>query len=437
MNRERSFHKSLLIFFLALCVCSFIYSGEFPAGEYAERRNKLKEKIGNAVAVITSAPVYIRNGDVEYEYRQGSNFYYLTGFEEPKSAALIDGLSGRFILFVQPKNPALEIWTGEIYGIEKTKEKFGADECYDISEFDSFLSSLNKRKIYYPKSDNELSKKIPVESEGYDLNPLIAEMRLIKSEYEIAQLKKAIDITSSALIETMRQATPGIYEYELQAIVEYNFRMGGSKRNGFPSIVGSGKNSCILHYTSNNRKTEDGDIVLMDVGAEYNYYTADITRTFPVNGRFSEEQRIIYEIVLKAQKEAINIIKPGARFYQIDSVARAVIKNELVGLGLLKPDENVMKFFMHGTSHWVGLDVHDAGSYDSPDGIRRGQILRPGMVLAVEPGIYISENSGVDKKWHNIGVRIEDDVLVTENGCEVLSSALPREATEIEKIMKR
>lgn len=428
--------KKINFFFLVLLFLkSFSNYSDFNQEEFKKRRETLIQKIDNGVAVIASAPVYKRNGDIEYEYRQNSNFYYLTGFEEPRSAAVIDGESGKFILFVQPKNPVMEIWTGEVYGKQKAKEVFVPDECYDISEFENFLTKFRGRKVYYPHTDKELAGKLKEAAELIDLNPLVAEMRLIKSDYELRLLRKAIGITGNAIIEVMKRARPGMFEYELQAIAEYNFRIQGSPRNGFPSIVGSGRNSCILHYTTNKRKIENGDLVLMDIGAEYGYYTADITRTFPVNGRFSEQQKTIYEIVLGAQKEAINFIKPGVRFYQIDSIARAVIKYELIELGLLKPEENIMKFFMHGTSHWLGLDVHDAGSYDSPDGLRRGQILKPGMVLTVEPGIYISQDISVDSKWHNIGIRIEDDILVTENGFEILSRDIPKEISEIENLM--
>jgi Xaa-Pro aminopeptidase len=427
------FYYIILAFFL---LHQHVYCLDNPE-EFLSRRKLLSEKINDGVAVLMSAPVYIRNGDVEHDYRQESNFYYLTGFEEPKSAAIIDCVNSEFILFVQPENPLTEIWTGKVHGVENAKKIFRADQCFEISGFEEKLKTYisSGRKIYYLHSDKELKKLIGSYGNVSDLKPVLSEIRLIKSEYEVSLLRKAIDITCDALIDLMKKATPGMYEYQLQAVVEYNFRDRGSPRNGFPSIIGSGANSCILHYTTNRRKTEDGDIVLADVGAEFGYYTADITRTFPINGKFSNQQKVIYELVLSAQKEAIEFIKPGVKFYQIDSIARAVIKVGLVNLGILSPDENVMKYFMHGTCHWLGLDVHDAGSYNSPDGVRGGQILKPGMVLTVEPGIYISQSSGADKKWHNIGVRIEDDILVTENGYENLSVKVPKEISEIESLM--
>ena len=289
--------------------------------------------------------------------------------------------------------------------------------------------------MYCIKSDDVLSSKINNKTTTADIAQILGNMRLVKSEYEINQLRKAIEITCISIIEVLKNAKPGMYEYQLQAVLEYNYKMNGSLRIGFPSILGSGPNSCILHYVTNNRQTENGDMVVMDVGAEYNYYTADVTRTFPVNGKYSPAQKRIYNIVLGAQNEAINFIKPGIKFYQVDSVARAYVKKGLVTLGLLNEAENSLKFFMHGTSHWLGLDVHDAGSY-SVSGTKGDREIVPGMVLTVEPGIYIAEGTaGVSPEYYNIGVRIEDDILVTETGWENLSKMAPREINEIEALM--
>lgn len=408
---------------------------------FAERRTKLMEQISDGIAVMVSPDAANRNGDVDYEYRQESNFYYLSGFEEQSSCLIIDpNATDKYILFVKPKNPAREVWTGILTGLDKAVTEYGADKSYEIKQFDSVLALYSSKKIYILSSDKNLAAKIKginPQADTGNLSEIIGEMRLIKSAYEIGQMKKAIDITCNALIESMKSAKPGMYEYELQAILEYNFKKEGCTRNGFPSIVGSGPNSCILHYETNQRKTQNGDIVVMDVGAEYGYYSADVTRTFPLNGKYSEAQKTIYNIVLKAQSETIDALKPGMRFYQVDSIARAVVTSELRKIGLLDDTTNSRKFFMHGTSHWVGLDVHDAGKY-SENGVRGRRVLEPGMVLTVEPGVYIAAGiEGVDPKYYNIGVRIEDDLLITETGHELMSKLAPRQISDIEKVMSK
>jgi Xaa-Pro aminopeptidase len=432
-----SFKTSALTILLSI---SFSYSQSFDKEVFAQRREKLMEKISGGVVVMLANPVYERNNDVDYDYRQESNFYYLTGFEESSSAIILDPRDkDKYTLFVQQKNPALEIWTGIRTGTEGAVSVYGADKSLDIKKFDSILNNYTSKavKIYCIKSDKELSAKIKDTAGTAELSDLIGEMRLIKSDYELEQLKRAIEITCLSINEVFKKAKPGMYEYQLQAVLEYNYKMRGSPRNGFPSILGSGPNSCILHYETNRRQTEDGDIVVMDVGAEHGYYTADVTRTFPVNGKFSPAQKRIYNIVLGAQNEGINFVKPGVKFYQVDSVARAYVKKELIALGLMKESENVSKFFMHSTSHWLGLDVHDAGRY-STGGTRGDRVLQPGMVLTVEPGIYIAEGTeGVDAEYYNIGVRIEDDILVMETGHENLSKLAPREVRDIEKLMRK
>lgn len=436
MNRQ--IIKVLALFVLIITLC---YSQEFDKAPFAERRAKLMEKVSDGIVVLKSFPVYRRNGDVSYEFRQGSDFYYLTGFTEPKSAFILDPNSpDKYTLFVQPKNPKIEIWTGIMTGVTNAVNIYGADRSLEITKFDSVLSEYISRgvKIYYMKSDSSLGLRIGEKTKTADVAQTIHEMRLFKSPFEIGELQRAINITCGAIINVMKSAEPLMYEYQLQAVLESSFKMEGSQRIGFPSIVGSGPNTCILHYEENRRKTQDGDLVVMDVGAEYNYYTADVTRTFPVNGKFSPAQKRIYNIVLAAQKEAMNFIKPGVMFFQVDSVARAVVKSSLINLGLLTEEENVLKFFMHGTSHWLGLDVHDVGSLAGPNGNKRGRVLEPGMVLTVEPGIYIADGTeGVPGEYYNIGVRIEDDVLVTETGFELLSGMAPREISEIENLMSQ
>lgn len=434
-------YKLQAVILLLLFIFGSSAAQDFDKAPFAERREQLMEKTSDGIIVLKSFPVYPRNGDVSYEFRQGSDFFYLTGFEESESAVILDPTSpDKFTLFVQPKDPKIETWTGILTGVDDAVLVYGADRSFEIKQFDSVLNDYisGGKKIYYMRTDDWLREKIGDKTATDDVTQTIHEMRMFKSPYEMKQLKRAIDITGISLIEVMKNCEPSMYEYQLQAILEATFKMEGAQRIGFPSIVGSGPNSCILHYETNRRKTQNGDLVVMDVGAEFNYYTADVTRTFPVNGKFTPAQKRIYNIVLAAQNEAIKFIKPGVMFYQVDSVARSVVKKGLVALNLLDESENTMKFFMHGTSHWLGLDVHDVGSYNSADGTRRGRMLEAGMVLTVEPGIYIAAGTeGVPKEYYNIGVRIEDDILVTETGYEVLSDIAPKEISEIEKIMQR
>lgn len=434
------FVKTALVVILQFFICFQTFSQQFESAVFMERRQKLSEQVSDGIIVLESSPVYERNHDVEYDYRQGSNFYYLTGFEESSSAIIIDPLSDKpYTLFVQPKNPKLEVWTGILTGTENAVTVYGADASLGIKEFEKKLEEYLKagRKIYFPKFDGSIKAIISRSGASVttgDIDSAVGEMRLFKSAYELEMMQKAIDITCDGLIASMKAGKPGMYEYQLQAVLEYNFRTSGSPRNGFPSIVGSGPNTTILHYETNRRMTENGELVVMDVGAEYGYYSADVTRTFPLNGKYSPAQKRIYNIVLAAQKEAMEFIKPGVRFIQVDRIARAVVKKGLVTLGMIQESDNTYGFFMHGTSHWLGLDVHDAGSYSTKG--KNDRILEPGMVLTVEPGIYIKEGTtGVDPEYYNIGVRIEDDVLVTADGFKLLSGKAPREINEIEKIM--
>lgn len=430
---------SFSIFLLIACEI-FSYSVVIDKEVFSERRSRLMEQTKDGIVVMMSGKVYKRNNDVSHEFRQGSHFFYLTGFEESSSAFILDqNAANKFMLFVQPKNPLMEVWTGKLCGVENAVKEFGADKSFPINSFDSVLNDYISRgvKIYFIKDDIDLAAKINNKTSSEDVKKMIGDMRLIKSEYEIQQLQKAIDITCMALIECMKQATPGMYEYELQATLEYNFKRNGCQRNGFPSIVGSGPNSCILHYETNNRQTHDGEMVVMDVGSEWKYYSADVTRTFPLNGKFSPEQREIYQIVYDAQEEVIKFLKPEKMFYQVDSVARSIVRERLIQIGLLKENEDVRKFFMHGTSHWLGLDVHDESDY-TVGGKRGDRVLLPGTVLTNEPGIYIAEGTtGVDPRYYNIGVRIEDDIVITETGCEVMSKLAPRKIEDIEAVMRK
>jgi len=403
-----------------------------------------------------------------------SDIYYLTGFDEPDAAMLlIPQGENEFILFVRPSDPSRSLWTGNVYGLENAVEMFSADKAYPLDQFESLLPSYlrNKEKIYCSYSDGDLFSTLRqtvrrpwnrMPKTLIDLTETIHEMRLIKSSDEIERLKKAADITCQAHIEAMRAADPGINEGEIEAIIEFVFRREGGSGPGFSSIVGSGPNSTVLHYESNDRETQDGDLVVMDIGAEFDHYTADVTRTIPVNGRFSEVQSELYDIVLRAQEEAVGMVAPGIGIDEIHFKAVETIADGLFRLGLLTDKDSVWQmqiWLMYRISHWLGLDVHDVGDY------RRSRIssriLEPGMVLTVEPGVYIREESienlektlgrsipedqireFVEKvrpavqKYKNIGIRIEDDVLVTEGGYENLSLKAPKTIEEIERTMK-
>jgi len=433
---------------------------------FAKRRAVFMTKMdSNTVAIFTSKPVYIRNSDIEYQYRQESNFYYLSGFEEPESILLINPSDPKykFILFVRKRNRRRETYEGPRAGIEGAMTTYKADTAFFFDDFHKIFGSFLKydSQVYYmfginPEYDDFFKKYIKdvVTLENKTIlnpAPILAQMRVIKNEGDWKMgLKKAIDISAEAHIEAMKTIKPGLYEYEIQAIIEYVFRKNGSPRNGYPCIVGSGPNSTILHYNLNNRMLKDGDMILMDCGAEYGYYSADITRSVPVNGKFTKEQKDIYEIVLNAQKTAIELVKPGIRKSDVDEKMSEILGTGLLNLGFIKDKNDHRIFSLHGYGHWIGLEVHDVGAYT-----KNGEsvIFQPGMVLTFEPGIYIRPDvfdkmkekgytdSEIQKirskveKYIHIGVRVEDDILVTESGFENLSKAVPKEIDEIEKLM--
>jgi Xaa-Pro aminopeptidase len=424
---------------------------------FAERRKQFMSQLDGAVAVFFAAPVRKRNHDVDYEYRQDSDFYYLTGFEEPESVCILSPSNPvqNYTLFVLPRDKEKETWTGIRNGIEGAVEKFHADRAHIITDLQAVLPQLlqNTRRLYFSfhkdsaadqvilntleqmKTMNRLGIEAPVEI--IDPSEIISEMRLIKSPQDLEIIQQAIDISAKGHIQAMKAAAPGKFEYEIQAALEYAFRSSGSPRNGYPSIVGSGPFTCILHYHSNNRKMNDGDLLLVDAGAEFCYYTGDITRTYPVNGKFTAEQKAVYEIVLQTQKNAISKVKAGNSFYHVHECTLQGLTEGLISLKLLKgsveeniENENYKKYFMHKTSHWLGMDVHDAGKYRKKGEWR---ILQEGMILTVEPGIYISDEEAGPFK--NIGIRIEDDVLVTANDPKVLSKNCPKEIPELENLV--
>ncbi len=430
--------------------------------EFKKRRTQLLKSLNpNSIAILTTATEKFRNRDANYFFRPDSDFYYLTGFKEPEAIALFlpQKNGGKFILFCREKDLLLETWNGRRAGVEGAKSEYQANEAYPISQIDEVLPELleNKTDIYYTLGVNEafdqrvlsgLNKTkektrmgIVAPDRFISLDPIIHEMRLRKSSAEIACMRKAAQISAKAHIKAMQACRPGIKEYAVEAELIHGFKQAGCQ-SAYNTIVGGGANGCILHYVENNETLNDGELLLIDAGAEYAYYAADITRTLPINGKFTPEQKAIYTLVLKAQLAAIRCVKPGNRWNQPHDAAVRVLTKGLVELGLLKGDvkqliknEKYRLFYMHKTGHWLGMDVHDVGEYKVNGKWRR---LEPGMVLTVEPGLYIPQNTkGIAKKWRNIGVRIEDDVLVTKEGHEVLSSDVPKTIAEIESLMAK
>lgn len=426
--------------------------------EYQKRREELMAKIGNGTAIFRSAPVAVMHNDVEYTYRQDSDFYYLTGFNEADAVAVLapHHTEHRFILFVQPKDKEREVWTGYRVGVDAAKEKYGADEAYPITEWNEKLPQYLEKadRIYYhlgrDRNFNEtvlshwqkLMATYPKRGTGpiaiEDTNPILHAMRLVKSSAELELMRKAIAISVEAHNHAREFTKPGRYEYEIQAEIEHIFRLRGGMGPAYPSIVASGANACILHYIENNRQVQENDLLLIDAGCCYEYYNGDITRTFPVTGEFTPEQKTIYDLVLTAQLAAIDQVKPGNTWNLGHDTAVQILTEGLVELGLLKGDieelikeEKYKAFYMHKTGHWLGLDVHDAGVYKHGEDV--WQTLQPGQILTVEPGIYIAPDyqpaegqPEIDDKWRGIGIRIEDDVLVTESGNEILTAGVPK-----------
>lgn len=432
--------------------------------EYAQRRERLMAKIGKGTAVFRSAPMAVMHNDVEYNFRQDSDFFYLTGFNEAEAVAVLapHHEEHRFVLFVLPKDLEKETWTGYRIGVEAAKEQFGADIVYPIQELEEKLPQYLEKadRIFYRlgrdrpfnetilKHWQRLLATYPKKGIGptalEDPASVLHPMRQVKSAVELERLRTAAVIAADAHNRAREFAQPGRYEYEVQAEIEHTFRLNGALGPAYPSIVASGANACILHYTENTRQMQAGELLLIDAGCAYEYYNSDITRTFPVGGKFTPEQKAIYEIVLEAQLQAIAQVHSGNPYSQTHDTAVRVIVEGLLNLGLLQGDiEEIIKaeqykpFYMHRTGHWLGLDVHDVGVY------QHGELphnLEPGQVLTVEPGIYISPyikpvegQPEVDPRWHGIGVRIEDDVLVTAAGQEVLTAGVPKAVADMER----
>ena len=429
--------------------------------EYKRRRKHLMQIMGeDAVAILPAAIVRMRNRDAEFQYRQDSDFHYITGFDEPEAVAvLVPGRDhGEYILFCRENDKKMETWNGLRAGQDGAIEKHAADDSFPIDDIDDILPGLleNKEKVYYtmgvhPDFDqliikwvNRLREQsrmgIHTPSEFVALDHQLHDMRLYKSAAEVKVMRKAAQISAKAHIRAMQFCKPGIYEYQLEAELLHTFMHNGARFPAYSSIVGGGKNGCILHYVENSDVLKNGDLVLIDAGAEVECYAADISRTFPVNGKYSKEQHALYDIVLAAQYAAIEQIKPGNHWNDPHEAAINVITQGLIDLGILKgklktniEKETYKAFYMHRTGHWLGMDVHDVGDYKVDDEWR---VLEQGMVLTVEPGLYVSaEHEKIAKKWHNIGIRIEDDVLVTKDGYDVLSKDVVKDPDEIEALM--
>ena len=432
--------------------------------EFQQRRQQVMEKIGHGTAIFRSAPMAVMHNDVEYTYRQDSDFFYLTGFNEPDAVAILapHHPEHQFILFVQPKDPEKETWTGYLHGVEGAKEIFGADEAYSIQELEEKLPQYLEKaeRIYYHlgrdktfntnvlKHWQKLIATFPRRGTGptalEDTNFILHPLRLLKTAAELDNIRQATAISAQAHNRAREFTKVGHYEYQIQAEIEHTFRLEGGMGPAYPSIVASGANACILHYINNNRQVQENELLLIDAGCAYNYYNGDITRTFPVNGKFTPEQKIIYKIVLEAQLKAIEVVKTGNPYNLFHDTAVRTIVEGLVDLGLLVGDvdeiikeEKYKPFYMHRTGHWLGLDVHDAGGYKVNE--ETWQTLQPGHVLTVEPGIYIAPDikpaegqPEVPEKWRGIGIRIEDDVLVTATGNEVLTATVPKKVEDIE-----
>jgi Xaa-Pro aminopeptidase len=428
--------------------------------DYTDRRRRILEAMGDAVAVFPSAPPRIRSNDSEYEYRQDSDFYYLTGFDEPESVLVLSPRhpSVRSALFVRPRDSEREQWEGRRAGVEGARLATGVDATYPIVELQERLGEFLETapRLYYSFANeyhfNEMIenfvRRYRTRRTRQDGGPLevvdpcllVHEMRLIKSAAEVATLRAAVAITGAAHVAAMRQARPGMYEYEVAAIVEYECARRGAQAQAYPSIVASGANLTTIHYRTNRDLIPDGSLVLVDAGAELDYYCADITRTWPIRGRFSAEQRAIYEIVLAANRAAIDLCRPGRVFNtEINDASTRILVEGLLDLGLLTGslDEQLEKethkrFTQHRVGHWLGLDTHDVGSYR-----RNGtwRPLEPGMVVTIEPGLYVGDQPDIPERFRNIAVRIEDDVLVTADAPDVLSADIPKDAADIERIM--
>jgi Xaa-Pro aminopeptidase len=426
---------------------------------FKERRRRFMAEIGAAAAILPSAPVAVRSNDVEFVYRQDNDFYYLTGFAEPESLALFapGHKDGEFVMFVRPRDRERETWTGRRAGIEGAMLEYGADKAYVVDEIDRVLPRYLEgvERVYYPLGNNErMNSRVlelmrgaqamrPRTGSGpvamHDPRELIHEARLKKRPEELDAMRRAVAISCEAHKDAMRRARGGMMEWEIEALVDYAFRSRGAAGPSYPSIIASGPNAATLHYIHNDRKMQSGDLLLIDAGCEVDFYASDVTRTFPVGARFNPAQRALYSVVLEAQRRGIESIKPGVRFDDVHEAALRVLVEGLIDLGLVTgPADDAVatgsyrRYYMHRTSHWLGMDVHDVGLYRVGGSSRA---LEPSMVLTVEPGIYVSpDDESAPESMRGVGIRIEDDVLVTAEGHEVLTAAIPKTIDDVEAL---
>ena len=429
--------------------------------ECQRRRKRLMDMIGSdSIAILPTASVYIRNRDVEFPFRPDSDFYYLTAYPEPEAVAVLipDRADGEYILFCRERDEEMESWHGRRAGLEGALEIYGVDDAFPIEDMDDILPGLiegHDRIFYNMGNDQNFDQRVlgwvnqirgkaragvVAPAEFISLNHFLHDMRLYKSRHEIKLMRQAARISASAHKRAMQTCKPGMREYQIEAELTHEFIRNGARAAAYPSIVGSGANGCILHYTENQDEVSEGDLILVDAGAEYQGYASDITRTFPASGKFSTAQRQAYDLVLAAQLAAIEQVKPGNHWIDPHDAAVRVLTEGMVELGILKgdpeeliKDQDYTKYYMHRTGHWIGMDVHDVGDYKL-DGEWR--MLEAGMVMTIEPGLYLPAGMrGLPKKWWNIGIRIEDDVLVTKEGYDILSKDAPKVIDEIEELM--
>ncbi len=439
---------------------------------FIDRRSRLiaaMRERGGGVAIVCTAGESPRNGNNHYPFRWDSNFYYLSGFPEPESALaiVVAGERVETVLFCREKDEEQEIWDGLRYGIEEAQKEFGFDRALPIAALDEEIPNLlaNAPAIYYALgADARLDERVRLwlgkvgakvralvghPAQAFDIAALVGEMRLVKDRYELDTMRRAGEINAAAHVRAMLATRPGRHEYEVEAELLHEYARCGSRSPAYESIVAGGANACVLHYCTNRDRLRDGDLLLIDAGCELDGYASDITRTFPVNGRFSAAQRELYEIVLAAQHAALAAIRPGARLMDLHDAATRVIAAGLIETGLIAgPLEEALaagsykRFFMHRTGHWLGMDVHDVGSYREAGEESTGEgtpsrILHPGMVFTIEPGIYVRAAPDVAERFHDIGIRIEDDVVMTDSGYEILSSGVPNTADGIEELMRK
>ncbi|QDK36251.1 aminopeptidase P family protein [Bdellovibrio sp. NC01] len=426
---------------------------------FAERRKKIGQEIQGGALIVASHPELIRNHDVHFPYRQDSNMFYLTGWEEPDSILIYrPGLKPETVMFVRRKDPERETWDGFRYGMEGCEQEFKVDKAYPIDEFEKQAPQLLKEvdRVYYRQYKNkEVDERMETVLNTvkllqgrsglgllsiHDADTLIGEHRLVKSEYELSQLREACEISAQAHLAAMRFTRPGVTERQVQGVLTHQFYMRGSAREGYGFIVASGNAATTLHYNFNDQVCKDGDLLLIDAGAEYNYYTGDITRTYPVNGKFTDEQARVYEAVLKVQKDIIDFIKPGIVFKELHDMGTSMLTDAMLELGLLsgRKDDLIQalaqkKYYPHGIGHWLGMDVHDAGLY-----FKKGEPrpIEANMCFTIEPGLYIpAEDTSAPQKYRGIGIRIEDNIRVTSHGSENMTTSVPKEISDIEKVV--